>query len=104
MGENAAQGSGAERVIRTSQDLATALAEQFLTNADAGNHDVNDELITQLGEWKRTHRWNADDDLPRRFSGQLFPEPLEPLWFQDDPETLRRVRDGLINLPTDDER
>ncbi|NKQ59040.1 hypothetical protein HFP15_39980 [Amycolatopsis sp. K13G38] len=47
---------------------------------------------------------DVEDELPRRFSGQLFPEPLRPVWFEDNPETLRRVRDGLINLPTDDER
>lgn len=43
------------------------------------------------------------DELPRRLSGQLLPteqrQPLGPLWFEDDPELLRRVRDGLINLP-----
>ncbi len=56
MGENAPQDSGDERVIRTPQDLAEALTEQFLTNADSGNHAANDEMITQLREWKRKNR------------------------------------------------
>lgn len=46
-----------------------------------------------------------DDELPQRFSGQLeLPPPAEPMWFETDPETLRRVRDALINLPTTPER
>lgn len=48
---------------------------------------------------------NQDDELPQRFSGQLdLPPPAAPLWFETDPDTLRRVRDALINLPTNPER
>lgn len=42
---------------------------------------------------------DAAGDLPRRFSGQL--DIPEPLWFETDLETLRRVRDALINLPAE---
>lgn len=56
MGENTPQDSGDERVIRTPQDLAAALTEQFLTNADSGDYAANDEMITQLREWKRKNR------------------------------------------------
>lgn len=46
-----------------------------------------------------------DDELSQRFCGQLdIPQPVEPMWFETDPETLRRVRDALINRPTDEKR
>ncbi|NKQ59041.1 hypothetical protein HFP15_39985 [Amycolatopsis sp. K13G38] len=56
MGENAPQERGDEPVIRTPQDLAEALTEKFLSNADAGNNAANDEMISQLREWKRKNR------------------------------------------------
>lgn len=45
-----------ERVISTPEELATALTERFLTNAAAGDNDANDDLVQQLGEWKRRRR------------------------------------------------
>lgn len=47
---------------------------------------------------------DIEPELPQRgrFSGVLFPPPREPLWFETDRETLRRVRHGLINLPDDE--
>lgn len=56
MGQTSPQDSAGERVIRTPQDFAEALTEQFLSNADSGNHAANDEMITQLREWKRKNR------------------------------------------------
>lgn len=53
MGEDTSQESGEDRVIRTPEQLAAALTEQFLVNADSGNHASNDELIVQLREWRR---------------------------------------------------
>lgn len=53
--ENAPQGQP-ERVIRTAEDLAAALTEKFLDNAASGDHAANDELISQLREWKRGRR------------------------------------------------
>lgn len=56
MGENAPQERADERVIRTPQDVAAALAEQFVANAEAGEHEANDEMVRQLGEWRRKNR------------------------------------------------
>lgn len=53
MAENAPQDSGDDRVINTPQDLADALTEEFLNNAEAGNHAANDALVKQLLDWKR---------------------------------------------------
>ena len=56
MGESAPQERGDDRVIRTPADVAAALAEQFVANAEAGEHEANDEIVRQLGEWKRGNR------------------------------------------------
>jgi hypothetical protein len=56
MGENAPQDSTDKRVIHTLDDLAAALTERFLANADAGRDAANDELVKQFGEWKRGNR------------------------------------------------
>lgn len=53
MGENAPQDSSDGRVICTPQDLADALVDQFLANADSGADPANDELVEQLSEWRR---------------------------------------------------
>jgi len=45
-----------EPVIRTREDLANALLQQFLGNSDTGDNAANDELVQQLGEWQRKRR------------------------------------------------
>lgn len=44
---------------------------------------------------------SGEDELPQRFCGQLFPDPLRPVRVETDIEILRRVRDGLIDLPAE---
>lgn len=57
MGEQLTPGSG-ERVIRTRSDMAAAMAEYFLGNADAGDHARNDDFVAALGSWRREHgKW-----------------------------------------------
>jgi flagellar biosynthesis chaperone FliJ len=41
------------RVIRTPEDLAEALTATFLRNAERGENAANDELIQQMGIWRR---------------------------------------------------
>ncbi|WP_158559847.1 hypothetical protein [Prauserella sp. PE36] len=54
-----------------------------------------------------------DNQLPKRVSGQLdVPARRIPRWhepdpgttFSNDPDTMRRVRDALVNLTTDRQR
>ncbi|WP_158559848.1 hypothetical protein [Prauserella sp. PE36] len=56
MGKDVPQERRTERVIRTPEDLAAALTELFLANADAGNDAANDELTAQLREQARQRR------------------------------------------------
>lgn len=56
MGENTPQERDEDCVIRTLEDLAAALTERFLENADAGEHAANDEMIAQLADWRRSTR------------------------------------------------
>lgn len=53
MVENPPQPSGGDPVISTPDDLASALAEHFVNNAEAGNHAANDEMVEQILKWKR---------------------------------------------------
>jgi hypothetical protein len=39
--------------ITTRDDLARALAEKFLSNADKGNNEDNDDIVHELGKWRR---------------------------------------------------
>lgn len=44
--------------------------------------------------------YDPTSPLPHRISGQLeIPPPATPLWFQDDPDLLERVRDGIERIP-----
>jgi hypothetical protein len=45
--------------------------------------------------------YDPTSPLPHRISGQLeIPPPVTPLWFQDDPVLLERVRDGIERIPS----
>jgi hypothetical protein len=44
------------RAMTTQAELAAALTETFLGNADVGDHAANDQLIAALGAWQRQRR------------------------------------------------
>lgn len=45
-----------EPAITNEQELFDALFWRFLSNADTGQNEANDELIREWNEWKRDHQ------------------------------------------------
>lgn len=57
-----------DQPVITQQQAALAIMNYFLANAEVGNHAANDELIVELGRWRRDTRPlnSADTSGPRR--------------------------------------